>query len=415
MKKYYDELEVRNPSLREEEQFSSLSKLMALAINKAPGWRRILSGVDPLKIKNRKDLLLLPVTRKSELQSIQAKEPPFGGLSILDSSSFPHIFASPGPIYEPGENHDSWRMARGLYAAGFRKKNIVYNTFSYHLGPAGIMMHQAAHSLGCCVIAGGVGNTDVQIQTIADLQPTGYIGTPSFLRILFEKANENKIDISSLKFGLVGAEPLPPSLRKLLSEYGIEVLQTYGTAECGLISYETKDVEGNIIPGMIVDEGVILEIVRPGTNESLPIGEVGEVVISTINSNYPMFRFGTGDMSAIIDSKSPCGRTGLRIKGWMGRADQTTKVRGIFVHPGQVASVAKFYNEIFRFRLILNNDDNKDQMIFKCEVEKQDSSLQEKIKSSLSSALKLRCEVELVSPGTLKNDGLVIEDCRKYE
>ena len=282
---------------------------------------------------------------------------------------------------------------------------MVYNTFSYHLGPAGIMMHHAAHSLGCCVVAGGVGNTDVQIQTIADLKPNRYIGTPSFLRILLEKALEKKIDISSIKSGLVGAEPLPPSLRQLLLEFGVDVLQTYGTAECGLISYETKDNDNNIIPGMIVDEGVILEIVRPGTNDILPTGEVGEVVISTIDSNYPMFRFGTGDMSALIDSQSLCGRTGLRIKGWMGRADQTTKVRGIFVHPGQVAGVAKLYNEISRFRLILNNDDNRDSLLFKCEVKKQDSSLKDK----------LRCEVEIVSLGVLQNDGLIIEDCRKYE
>jgi phenylacetate-CoA ligase len=412
MPDYYDELETRSPEAREGALFAALPGQIAHAMQNAPACGALLADVDAASINSRKALAGVPVTRKTELIERQGEAPPFGGFAATAISELSHIFASPGPIYEPEARRDDyWRMARALFAAGFRRGELVHNTFAYHFTPAGFMLESGAHALGCPVFAAGIGQTELQVQTISLLKPPCYVGTPSFLNIILDKAIELAADVSCIEKALVSGEALPPSLRQSLADKGVAVLQCYATADLGLIAYESESKEG-----MIVDEGVILEIVRPGTGDPVARGEVGEVVVTTLNPDYPLIRFATGDLSAIMDGESPCGRTNLRIKGWMGRADQTTKIRGMFVHPSQVAAVLKRHPEAVKGRLVVDSADNQDLMTLHCEIEAAPSEdLREAIAGSVRELCKLRAEVVFGEGGSLANDGKVIDDVRSYE
>lgn len=408
---FYDTLEARSTDEREAAQMVALSAQIALAKNKTAYFGKLLADVDPGAITSLTALAGLPVTRKGDLLELQKSAPPFGGMTTVSPTSLARLYMSPGPIYDAeGPEPDPWRFARTLYAAGFRKGEILHNCFSYHLTPAGMMVDSAARAIGCAVFPGGVGNTEMQVQAAVDLKPAGYGGTPSFLKIILEKAQELGVDISSMKKGLVGGEALPPSLRKELSELGCDVLQCYGTADLGLVAYESPALEG-----MILDEGVIVEIVRPGTGDPVAEGEVGEIVVTTLNESYPLIRFGTGDMSAVLPGTSPCGRTNQRIKGWMGRADQTTKIKGMFVHPGQVAEVVKRHPEISKARLVVTGRTGEDVMTLHCETTASGDVLSDAVASSLQAITKLRGVVSLVAEGSLANDGKVIEDARSYD
>jgi len=412
---HYDELETRPPEAREGALMAALPAHIAHAKENAPGFARILKEVDPGDIKSRKSLASLPVTRKSDLQALQKALPPLGGLNATPVEKLAKLFVSPGPIYDPeGRGSDWWRTARGLFAGGFRAGDLVINTFAYHFTPAGSMLESGALALGCTVIPSGTGQTEMQVAAIRDLRARGYIGTPSFLKLIAEKADELKSDISTLKKAQVGAEYLPPSLRQTMRERGIAVTQMYGSADLGAIAYESANADGTVNEGMILEEARILEIVRPGTGDPLPDGEVGEVVITSLNRDYPLIRFGTGDLSAVLPGVSPCGRTNVRIKGWMGRADQSTKVRAMFVTPGQVAEVLRRHPEVRRARLVVEGEVGSDRMTLKCEVGSSPPNLADAIVGSIREVMKLRGEVELVAPGSLPNDGKVIEDQRKY-
>ncbi|MBH88444.1 MAG: AMP-dependent synthetase [Pelagibacterales bacterium] len=404
------DLERRSVEERNNDQFKKLQIILEHAKNNSKGWKLILSDIIPTQISNRKDLQKLPITRKSELSDLQNKIPPLGGLNTKPVNQFKNMFVSPGPIYDPGGVEDFWRMSRAMRAAGFTEEDIVYNTFSYHLTPAGEMMEQGANYIGACVIPGGIGNTEQQLQAINNLKPSRYVGTPSFLKMILEKGIENNIDVSSLKTGLVGGEACPPSLKKILNELGCPVLQSYGTADLGLVAYETWENDG-----MFCDEEVIVEIIRPGSDEVLLDGEVGELVVTSLNPDYPLFRFATGDLSAVIQDKSSCGRTALRIKGWMGRADQTTKVRGMFVRPEQIAKIFKKLDKVSKLRLVVGNVDHKDTLKMLVEVSETESGLEKLIIEEIKAEIKLRAEVEIVSKNEIPNDGLVIEDTRTYE
>ena len=394
---------------------AALPKLIAHARRRAPGFARILEGIKPGKIRSRAALAALPVTRKSDLAELQAKERPLGGLHATPVSKLAKIFVSPGPIYEPeGRGRNWWRTARALYAGGFRAGDLVANTFAYHFTPAGSMLESGAIAIGCTVVPAGVGQTEMQIAAIRDLKIDAYIGTPSFLKLIVEKAAELGSDISSLKKAHVGAEYLPPVLRSAMLERGIRVTQSYGSADLGSIAYESLASDGSVTEGMILDEGLLLEIVRPGTGDPVPAGEVGEVVITTFNRDYPLVRFGTGDLSAILPGTSPCGRTNTRIRGWMGRADQSTKVRAMFVTPKQVNEIVRRHPEIAKARLVVEGEAGNDRMTLKCEVKNRPAGLSEAVVASIRDLTKLRGEVELVVPGSLPNDGKVIEDLRKY-
>jgi len=333
-------------------------------------------------------------------------------MTAVATGALGRVFSSPGPIYDPqGARGDFWRMGRALFAAGFRRGDLVHNTFSYHFTPAGMMMDLGAQAIGCAVFPAGIGQTELQVAAIADLKPDGYTGTPSFLKILLEKADELKADASSLKKALVSGEALLPPVRTWLLARGIDVRQCYGTADLGLIAYETEPMGG-----LIADEGVIVEILRPGTGDPVAEGEVGEVVVTTLCTEYPLIRFATGDLSAVAVGISPCGRTNTRIRGWMGRADQTTKVKGMFVHPSQVAQVLKRHPEILRARLVVDHDGEKnDRMTLRCEVRNRNDLLAQAITNTLREVCKLRGQVELADAGSLPNDGKVIEDLRKYD
>ena len=407
---YYDPLETRDPETREAELFASMREHLRTAM-RAPAIARLLDGVDPDTVIDRNALAALPVIRKSELMTLQANSPPFGGLIPGAVEDYANVFASPGPIFEPGPRRaDPFRMARALFAAGVREGDLVHNTFSYHFTPAGAMLEGGARAIGCTVFPAGVGQTELQVQVIARLRPNTYVGTPSFLNILLDKAVELGADVSSISKGLVSGEALPPSLRAAIGERGVSVLQCYATADVGLVAYESPALEG-----MILDEGVIVEIVRPGTGDPVPEGEVGEVVVTPLNPDYPLVRFATGDLSAVMPGPSPCGRTNTRIRGWMGRADQTTKVRGMFVHPSQVAEVVRRHPEIVRARLMVRSVDNRDIMTLRCESETGDPGLVAAIAATVRDVCKLRGNVGIVPPGTLANDGKVIDDTRTYE
>ncbi|HZH06744.1 MAG TPA: AMP-binding protein [Lautropia sp.] len=435
--RHYDDLETRSQEAREGSLLARLPELVADAMRDAPGWARQLKGVDPRSVVSRKALAALPVLRKGELKDLQQADPPFGGLTTVATGNLGHLFMSPGPIFDPeGTGPDPWRVVRALWAAGVRPGQVLQNCFSYHLTPGAWMIDHAARKLGCAVIPAGTGQTEQQIELIRTLRPDAYVGTPSFLRIIIEKAQELGLDISNLQRALLAAEALPASLRQWFQEQGVRtVLQWYGTADLGCIAYESDALDG-----MILEEDLLLEIVRPGTGEPLPDGEVGEIVITSFNPHYPMIRFGTGDLSAVMSGTSSCGRTNVRIRGWLGRADQVTKVRGLFVHPQQVAAALAGHPEVRRARLVVSGERADDRMTLLCETDLHEgasgsgnsadgvaggsgdsasggsgSDLARRIVESLRKTTSLRAEVRLVAPGSLPNDGKVIEDTRKLD
>ena len=411
---FFDALETRSPVQREADLMAALPAQIAHAQQRSPAFAELLKGVDAARVDNRAALAQLPVTRKSELLERQAAQRPqhiFGGFNAIGlGTEMPRLFASPGPIYEPESRRpDYWRMARALYAAGFRAGDLAHNAFSYHMTPGAFIMESGAHAVGCTVFPAGTGQTEQQLQAIAELKPQAYLGTPSFLRILVEKAQEGGVDICSLTKGLVGGEAFPPSLRDWFAERGMAIYQSYATADVGLIAYETASREG-----LVLDEGVIVEIVRPGTGDPVGEGEVGEIVVTVLGPDYPLIRFGTGDLSAVLPGACPTGRTNTRIKGWLGRADQTTKIRGMFVHPGQVAEIVKRFPEVSRARLVVSGEMANDQM--KLLVESAAAQgLSERVAEVVRDVTKLRGDVEVVAPGSLPNDGKVIEDARSYK
>ena len=415
MSNFYDSLEQRDPAVREAALLQALPAQIAHAQTAASAWATILQGVKASDINSRAALAALPVTRKYELlerQQAQRANDVFGGFSALRfGKTMPRVFASPGPIYEPeGVGKDYWRMARALYAAGFRAGELIHNCFSYHFTPAGSMMESGAHALGCSVFPGGTGQTEQQLQAMLELRPSGYSGTPSFLKILIEKAAESQTPLPFLSKALVSGEAFPPSLRDWLAERGMTAYQCYATADIGLIAYETSAREG-----LVLDEGVIVEIVRPGTGDPVAEGEVGELVVTTLNPDYPLIRFGTGDLTAVLPGMCPTGRTNQRIKGWMGRADQTTKVRGMFVHPGQVDQVVKRFPEVLKARLVVSGEMANDQMHLHVETAQASEHLQAAVAQAVRDVTKLRTEVVFATPGSLANDGKVIEDARSYK
>jgi phenylacetate-CoA ligase len=392
---------------------TALPQVIAAAKERTPAYRHFLEAVHPEDIVDRRTLAELPLTRKSALIELQRQNPPFGGFVATPTSALRRIFVSPGPIYEPeGRRPDYWRFARALFAAGFRAGDLVHNTFSYHLTPAGAMVESGADALGCPVIPAGTGQTEQQLRTIADLRPVGYVGTPSFLKVLLERAEQERADISSLKKALVGAEALPSALRAEFRSRGLGVLQCYGTADIGIIAYESTSPQGEVCEGMVIDEGIILELVIPGTGEPVPPGEVGEVVITTLTPEYPLIRFATGDLSAMLPGPSPCGRTNHRIKGWLGRADQSTKVRGMFVHPEQVSEVLRRHKSIIRARLVVERARSSDEMILLAELGEASEDLG-RIGETLQAVTKLRGTVTPVPEGSLPADGKLIDDRRQ--
>ena len=391
---------------------AALPKHVAWAKKRAPGFAKVFSSINPASVKSRKALAALPLTRKSDLAALQKDLPPLGGLNATAPAK---IFVSPGPIHDmEGAGANWWRTARGLFAGGFRKGDVILNSYAYHFTPAGSMLETGAIALGCTVVPAGTGQTEMQVAAIERMRISGYVGTPSFLKLIVEKAHEMKADISSLKKAQVGAEYLPPVLRTALQECGISVTQMYGSADLGLIAYESLLPHGEVTPGMILEEGLLLEIVRPGTGDPVAPGEVGEVVITNFNRDYPLIRFATGDLSAVLPGVSPCGRTNVRIKGWMGRADQSTKVRAMFVTPAQVSEILRRHREVSKARLVVEGEAGNDRMTLKCEVRQTSPTLSDAIVNSIRDVTKLRGEVELVAPGSLPNDGKVIEDLRKY-
>ena len=418
MTDFFDALETRAPAEREAALLTALPMQIAHAKMASPAFAEILKDVNPTEVSSRGALAKLPVIRKHELLEWQLSSRNkggnvFGGFSAAGfGAQMPRVFASPGPIYEPeGTAKDYWRMARAIFAAGFRPGELIHNSFSYHFVPAGSMMETGAHALGCTVFPGGTGQTEQQVQAMAELKPAGYIGTPSFLKIIVEKAAEMGVALPSLTKAMFGGEAFPPSLRDWFTAHGIAGYQCYASADLGSIAYETTAREG-----LVVDEGVLLEIVRPGTGDPVPEGEVGEVVITTLNPTYPLIRFGTGDLSAVLPGVCPTGRTNLRIKGWMGRADQTTKIRGMFVHPGQVDQIAKRFPEVIKARLIVSGEMANDQMTLKVETAcSGPDALAQKVMDAIRDVTKLRGQVEVVMPGSLPNDGKVIEDARSYK
>ena len=415
MTEYFDALESRAPAQREAALMAALPAQVGHAQKAAPAFAALLAGIDAAAVTSRAALARLPVIRKQDLARLQKSGLPgdaFGGFStLLRGPKMPRMFASPGPIYEPeGAVKDYWRAGRAMFAAGFRAGDLAHNAFSYHMTPGAFIMESGLHAVGCTVFPAGVGQTEQQLQAIAELRPDGYAGTPSFLRILVEKAIETGSDISSIRKGLVGGEAFPPSLRDWFAEHGMAIYQCYATADLGLIAYETTAREG-----MVLDEHVIVEIVRPGTGDPVPEGEVGELVVTTLNPAYPLIRFGTGDLSAVLEGPCPTGRTNTRIKGWMGRADQTTKIRGMFVHPGQVADIARRFPEVLKVRLVVSGEMASDSMILKVEAASVPQGLESRISDAIRDVTKLRGDVLMMSPGTLPNDGKVIEDARSYK
>jgi len=411
MTDFYDDLETRSDDAREAALMTALAEQVGHAKSNAPYFGELLADVDAPSVVSREALAKLPVTRKSALIEAQKADYPFGGLTAMATGSLARIFQSPGPIYDPeAKSEDFFRTARGLYAAGFRAGDLVLNTFSYHLTPGGFIMDAGARGVGCAVIPAGIGNTDQQLDVIGDLQPVAYAGTPSFLKILLEKADAASIDASCFKKATVGGEYFPPALCAEWEARGIMAYQTYATADLGLIAYETPARQG-----MTVDEGVIVEIVRPGTGDVVPDGDVGEVVVTLFSKEYPLVRFATGDLSAVLVGPSPCGRTNMRLKGWMGRADQSTKVKGMFVRPEQIAEIQKRHSEIFRARLVVDTRDGRDAMTLHCETDQSGGGLVDSIRETLQAVCKMKGDVELVAPGSLANDGIVIEDKRSYD
>ncbi|MBI4274423.1 MAG: AMP-binding protein [Rhizobiales bacterium] len=443
---HYDSLETRKPEQRETDLFARLPETITRAKG-ASGWAKQLAGIDTKGATSRAALAKLPVLRKSDLGALQKQHPPFGGFNVTAPGKAKRLLMSPGPIFEP-ESHgdDPGGGARALFAAGFRAGDIVHNSFSYHLTPGAYILEAGAHALGCATIPGGIGNTEQQLEAMAHYRASGYIGTPDFVKILLDTAEKSGKDISSLKRGLVSGAALPASLRDELGKRGVMVFQCYAIAEVGVIAYETpaparlqaewtpvsrpenapayesrarpdaKPVPtfaGRALEGMVVNEDIILEIVRPGTGEPVAEGEVGEIVVTSFNPDYPMIRLATGDLSAVLAGASPCGRTNTRIKGWMGRADQTTKIKGMFVHPGQLAEIGKRHPEIGRVRLVVTREGEQDAMMLVAECAKAGADLAEAVAATLQSVTKVRGQVNFVAPKSLPNDGKVIADERK--
>jgi len=406
MAEHFDSLETRDPVAREKDLFGRLPAQIARAMA-APGWAKQLAGVDAKSVTSRAALAKLPLLRKSALLGLQKETPPFGGFNAIAPGKAKRLFMSPGPIFEPEGHTGDYNGARALFAAGLRAGDVAINCFSYHLTPGAFILEAGAHALGCATIPGGVGNTEAQLDAIAQLRPSAYVGTPDFLKVLLDAAQKSGKDASSIKRGLVSGAALPPSLRKELGDRGVAVKQCYAVAEAGVISYESDALEG-----MILNEDMILEIVRPGTGDPVAEGEVGEVVVTTFNPDYPMIRLATGDLSAVLAGASPCGRTNTRIKGWMGRADQTTKVKGMFVRPEQIAELAKRHPELLRVRLSVTREGEQDAMTLHAECANAGAGLGDAVAETLQSVTKLKGAVKLVPPGTLPNDGKAIADER---
>ncbi|MDM7255628.1 MAG: phenylacetate--CoA ligase family protein [Paracoccus sp. (in: a-proteobacteria)] len=403
---HYDELETRS----RDERAAALAQALPQVITRAklaPALARMLRDIEPGELKTLADLARLPVIRKSELSDAQKKSPPFGGFATRKPAEFDHIFQSPGPIYEPGRREgDFWRLGRFLRAAGVGTGDIVHNCFGYHLTPAGMMFESAARAVDAAVLPAGTGQTELQVRAAADIGTTVYAGTPDYLKIILDKADEMGEKLAITR-ACVSGGALFPSLRQGYADRGIATLQCYATADLGLLAYESEAMEG-----MIVDEGVIVEIVRPGTGDPVAEGEVGEVVVTTLNPDYPLIRFATGDLSAVLPGESPCGRTNMRIKGWMGRADQTAKIKGMFVRPEQVAQLVARHPEITKARVVADRAEENDVMPVRVETTGADRALYER---SVQDFLKLKGRVEIVAPGSLPNDGKVIEDRRSYD
>ena len=411
MNRYYDALETRDPALREREQLARLAQQVAFAKSRSSAYAERLDSVDAAQVRTRAALAALPVTRKSELVALQPQRPPFGGFAAVGWGGALRVFASPGPIYEPeGAARDYWRIARALHAAGFRRGDLVHNAFAYHMTPAGSMLENAAHALGCTVFPAGTGQTEQQVQALRHLAPSAYTGTPSFLKILLDKADEDGRGPVSLRTATVSGEAFPAALREDFAARGLAAYQLYATADLGSIAYETDAREG-----LVVDEGVIVEIVRPGTGEPVADGDVGEVVVTPLfNTDYPLLRFATGDLSAVLPGPSPCGRTNMRLRGWLGRADQTTKVKGMFVHPSHVATLVARHAGIGRARLVVDNPGGLDRMTLEVEAPAGDA-LREALVATLREVTKLRGDIAFVAPGSLPNDGKVIDDRRRID
>jgi phenylacetate-CoA ligase len=407
MTDHYDSLETRDPADREADLFARLPHVLRKAIT-APGYARHLAGIDPAAVVDRAALAKLPLLRKSELPALHKTAPPFGDFVVGAAGSFGRLFTSPGPIFEPEPVHaDPWRGARALFAAGFRPGDVVLNTFSYHLTPGGFIFDTSARALGCAVIPAGPGNAEAQFELIEAYRPVGYSGTPDFLKILLDAADSAGRDISSIKRALVSGAAFPKSLQDEIKSRGIDAYQAFGTADLGLVAYETP-ARG----GMVVNEHLIFEIVRPGTGEPVPEGDVGEIVVTSLDPEHPWIRLALGDLTAALPGMSPCGRSNMRIKGWMGRADQTTKVKGMFVRPEQVADIGKRHPELGRLRLVVARDGETDAMTLKAECASPSDALREQLAASLRAVARLGGAVELVAPGSLPNDGKVIADER---
>jgi phenylacetate-CoA ligase len=412
MSEYYDRLETRRPLTRERTQLKAIRETVEhLAATRA--WRERYAGITAAKLRSRADLAAIPVLRKSELKDLQAARPPFAGLSTAKLVGVGRLFTSPGPIYEPeGTSLDWWGTARALFAAGIRRGDVVLNTFAYHLTPGGFILDAGARALGCPVIPAGPGNKEAQLDLIGHYRPRAYVGTPDFLKILLDAGVEAGRDVSSIERALCSGAALPPSLRAELEGRGVGVRQAYAIADVGLVAYETSAPDGSLVPGMIVDERILLEIVRPGTGDPVGPGEVGEVVITRIDPVHPVIRLATGDLSAFLDGESPCGRTGPRIKGWMGRADQKAKVKGMFVDPADIDRVVKRHPEIVRARLVVTRADEQDAMELMIETTVADPALATAVGATLAAVTRLKGRVTPVAPGTLPNDGKVIADER---
>jgi len=407
MTDHYDARETRDPREREAELFARLPELLRRAMA-APAYAERLGGIDPASVKNRAALALLPVLRKSELPALHKATPPFGGFVAGSPGSFSRLFTSPGPIFEAETTHpDAWRGARGLFAAGFRQGDVVLNTFSYHLTPGGFILDAAARTLGCAVIPAGPGNTEAQFDLIEAYRPIAYCGTPDFLKILLDAAAAAGRDISSIKRAQVGGAAFPPSLQAEIKSRGIDAYQTFGTADLGMVAFETSAREG-----MVVNEDLILEIVRPGTGDPVQAGDVGEIVVTSLDPDHPWIRLALGDLTASLPGTSPCGRTNMRIKGWMGRADQTTKVKGMFVRPEQIAEIGKRHPALGRLRLVVSRSGETDVMTLRAECVSPDPTLRDEVAASLRTLTKLGGNVELLGPGSLPNDGKIIADER---
>jgi len=408
MSQFLDRYEIRTPAARERALFRDLRDLLTYAAPRTPALKKQLRGIDVAKLRSRADLERIPVIRKADLKAMQAALPPFAGLAAAKRQDLLRVLVSPGPIFEPeGREHDWWGAARAFFAAGFRKGDLVHNSFSYHLTPGGHIMESGARALGCPVVPAGVGNTEQQVEAMAVLRPDGYAGTPDFLKVLLDKGQEMGADLTNLRKALVSGAAFPPTLQKEIAERGVEAYQAYATAELGIVAYETP-----ARAGLVVNEDLIVEIVKPGTQEAVAPGEIGEIVVTRLNVDYPLLRFGTGDMSRVLAGASPCGRTNMRLAGWLGRADQTTKVKGMFVHPGQINEVGKRHADLGRLRLVVSRANEQDVMTLKAETRAPSPALAAAVAASLQSMTKLKGAVELVAPGSLPLDGKVIADER---